>query len=134
MKNKPKWTRIVYIIGVIALIIGAIDPLEGSVVIAAGSVLAALTTYVTHDRHWKLFMLSFIMIATGVYFLFYLSSLGGFGGSSTLSWWWGILILPYPIGWLIVVILLIIRIAKRKKLFHTPSKRYSYESSPDPTR
>ena len=33
MKEKAKWTRIIYIIGVIALIIGAIDPLEGSVII-----------------------------------------------------------------------------------------------------
>ena len=43
MKNKAKWTRIIYIIGVIALIIGAIDPLEGSVVIIAGSALLALS-------------------------------------------------------------------------------------------
>jgi ABC-type multidrug transport system permease subunit len=54
------------------------------------------------------------MITVGVIFLFYLSSLGGFGGNSSLSWWWGLLILPYPIGWLMDVIMLIIR-AYRKK-------------------
>lgn len=104
-----------YIIGVIALIIGAIDPLEGSVVIAAGSFLIALSTYLTKDRHWKIFMVLMIMIFIGVFFMFYFSSLGGFGGTSTLSWWWGTLILPYPIGWLISIILLIFRAVKNVK-------------------
>jgi hypothetical protein len=108
MKNKIKWTRVAYISGVVALIIGALDPMEGSVVIAFGSVLIALSAYMTHDRHWKIFLLSLIMILTGVFFLFYLSSLGGFGGTATLSWWWGTLILPYPIGWLVSIVILII--------------------------
>jgi multisubunit Na+/H+ antiporter MnhB subunit len=113
MKEKINWVHILYIIGVVILIIGAIDPLEGSVVIASGSLLVALTTYLSHDRHWKIFLVSFIMIVLGVCFLFYFSSLGGFGGKSTLSWWWGTLILPYPIGWLIAVITLIVRVMKK---------------------
>jgi hypothetical protein len=116
MKEKIKWIRIIYIIGVIALIIGAIDPMEGSVVIASGSALVALSTFLTHDRHWKIFLVSFIMILIGVLSLFYLSSLGGFGGTSTRSWWWGVLILPYPIGWLISIVILIIRAVKKQKL------------------
>ena len=111
-----KWTRIIYILGIIALIIGAIDPLEGSVLIVVGSTLLALSTYLTRDRHWKTFLTSYIMILFGVFFLFYLSSLGGFGGKSTLSWWWGTLILPYPIGWFMTIITLIIRIVKKKRL------------------
>jgi hypothetical protein len=116
MKEKAKWIRVIYIIGVIALLIGVLDPLEGSVVIAAGSVLLALATYRAHDRHWKLFLLSLILIAMGVFSLFYLSSLGGFGGNSALSWWWGTLILPYPIGWLLAVVLIITRFVKKNKL------------------
>lgn len=115
MKDKIKWTRVVFIIGVIALILGAIDPLEGSVVIASGSALTALSAYLTHDRNWKIFVAALIMILIGLFFLFYLSSLGGFGGTATLSWWWGTLILPYPIGWLISIVLLIIRAVKKRK-------------------
>jgi hypothetical protein len=114
MKEKTKWTRVIYIIGVIAFIIGTLDPLEGSVLIVAGSVLIIVSTYVTRDQHWKIFLASLIMIVIGVIFLFYFSSLGGFGGTSTLSWWWGILILPYPIGWLISITVLIIRAVKKK--------------------
>jgi len=113
MKKKIKWTRVIYIIGVIALIIGVLDPLEGSVVITSGSALIALSTFITRDRHWKIFLLSFIMILTGVLFLFYLSSLGGFGGTSKLSWWWGLLILPYVLGWLASIITLITRAVKK---------------------
>ena len=115
MKDKTKWKRVIYIIGVIALVIGVLDPLEGSVVIAIGSSLITLSTYLTKDRHWKIFLASLISIIIGVFFLFYLSSLGGFGGTSTLSWWWGTLILPYPIGWLMSIILLIVRAVKKAK-------------------
>ena len=110
-----KWIRITYIIGVIALIIGILDPLEGSVVIASGIALLAFSTYLTHDRHWKIFFILLIMIVTGISFLFYFSLLGGFGGQSTLSWWWGTLIPSYTIGWLISIILMITRTVNKSK-------------------
>ena len=116
MSQNKDWKRILYVVGVIAFIIGSIDPLEGSVVIAAGASMIALSTYLTQDRHWKMFLASLIMIITGTVCLFYFSALGGFGGSSELSWWWATLILPYPIGWIINVVLFIVKgIRKRKE-------------------
>ncbi len=114
MQEKTKWMRIMYILGIIVLLIGALDPMEGSVVIAAGSTLIAFSTYITHDRHRKIFLTSFMLIVVGVCFLFYLSSLGGIGGKSALSMWWGILILPYPIGWLMTIITLLYRAFKKQ--------------------
>jgi len=110
-----KWIRITYIIGIIALIAGAIDPLEGSVIIVGGSALIALSTQLTHDRHRRIFLITSVMITMGVCLMLFFSSLGGFGGASTLSWWWCLLILPYPIGWLITIILLIIKAIKKIK-------------------
>ena len=115
MSKEVNWYKIVYIAGIVAFIIGSIDPLEGSVIIGIGSVLLAISTYFTHDRHWRIFVASLAMIIIGIFFLFYLSSLGGFGGKSTLSWWWGVFILPYPIGWLITIITLIVRAIKKFK-------------------
>ena len=109
MKTKTQWTKVLYIIGIVAIIIGVLDPLEGSVVILAGSAAISFSTYLNKDRHWKLFFTSFLMIVIGVFFLFYLSSLGGFGGNSSLSWWWGLLIIPYPAGWLLSIVLLVIK-------------------------
>jgi hypothetical protein len=115
MKTESKWVRIIYIVGIIALIIGIADPLEGSVVIASGSILITISTSLSRDRHRKIFLISMLLILTGVFFLFYLSSRGGFGGSSELSWWWGLLIAPYPAGWLVAIVTLIIRTFKREK-------------------
>lgn len=113
MKVNSNWKSIIFIIGVIALVLGFIDPLEGSVIIVAGSALIALSTQLTNDKHRKIFLSSFLLILFGVFFMFYFSSLGGFGGSSILSWWWILLILPYPIGWLMSVILLIFKTFKK---------------------
>jgi len=112
--KKIKWTKVMYYAGVTALIIGILDPLEGSVVITAGSLLITLAAFLSRDRHLKVFLLSSVLILSGVFFLFYFSSLGGFGGKSTLSWWWGMLILPYPAGWILTIVLLIIRQTRRK--------------------
>ncbi len=44
-----------------------------------------------------------ILIAVGVAALFGLSAVGGIGGRSGHSMWWGLLILPYPLGWLMAL-------------------------------
>jgi hypothetical protein len=116
MKVKGSWLRGIYITGVIALVLGAFDPMEGSIVIATGAMLLTVATYQWHDKYRKAFLVSFIFIAIGVFALFYLSSLGGFGGNSTVSWWWGLLIVPYPIGWLAAVVVFIIRYVKNRKV------------------
>jgi hypothetical protein len=122
MKQKITWTRVVFITGVVAFCLGTLDPLEGSVVIILGSFLIALSAYFKKDRHWKIFLSLFLLIAVGVFALFYLSSLGGFGGTSDLSWWWGLFILPYPLGWLATLVLLIVRAFKKPKLLETVFK------------
>ncbi len=115
MTKKIKWIKVLFIIGIAAMIIGAVDPLEGSVVILAGSAFITLSTFLNKDRYRKIFLVSFLMIILGIFFLFYLSSLGGFGGNSALSWWWGLLIIPYPIGWLVSIALLIIMAFRKKE-------------------
>lgn len=116
IKNK-NWKRTLFTIGVIALIVGALDPLEGSIIITIGSGLIVSSTQRMKDPYRKLFLAAFVMICFGVFFLFYLSGLGGFGGTSTLSWWLALLIVPYPVGWLLNVVLLIIRKLKKQKHF-----------------
>jgi len=116
MKEQTKLTRTLYRIGVVVMIIGAIDPLEGSVLILGGNLLLVISLFMTKDRHKKHFLTTLILIAVGVFFLFYLSSLGGFGGTSDLSWWWGTLILPYPAGWIFAIVMLIIRVKQKRKL------------------
>jgi hypothetical protein len=59
----------------------------------------------------------FLLIAVGVGAMFVLSALGGIGGKSGHSMWWGVLILPYPVGWLMALaaaILALIRFLKTR--------------------
>ncbi|HEX2926771.1 MAG TPA: hypothetical protein VHP38_11045 [Ruminiclostridium sp.] len=107
--DKQKLTRMIHIAGVVALILGAVDPMEGSVVIAGGSVLLAIWAYLANDKYKGLFLTGMVLILTGVFFLFYFSARGGIGGSSSYSWKWGLLMIPYPLGWLMDAIVLIIR-------------------------
>jgi len=94
------WSRILVIMGLIAMVIGAIDPLEGSLVILPGTGLVALGALLGSSRHRILLYWSFFLVAVGVGALWGLSALGGFGGNSGRSNWWGLVLLPYPVGWI----------------------------------
>lgn len=111
-----KRNKIIYWIGVALFFIGTLDPMEGSVIITAGALLISSCCFFEKVKYWKLFLTAFISIFIGVFFLFFLSSLGGFGGNSKLSWHWGLTILPYPVGWLMMIVLIILR--KRPNKFN----------------
>lgn len=115
MKEKTNWIQIIFIIGVIGLIAGALDPMEGSVVIGIGSILVAVASFLKNDRHKNYFILYSVLILVGVFFLFFWSNLGGFGGTSEYSIWWGLTIITYPLGWIASIVLLIIRTIQNKK-------------------
>lgn len=111
MAERSKRMRIIYIIGVVALIAGALDPMEGSVVIAVGSILLAWASVAAHDRYRTVFTASAIMIFVGVFSLWFASSLGGFDIKN--EWWWLMAILPYPLGWFAAIVTLIVKAVRR---------------------
>jgi hypothetical protein len=50
MKTCGPWSRILIIAGGIAMLVGALDPLEGSLIILPGSGLVALGTFLGHSE------------------------------------------------------------------------------------
>ena len=105
MNSSLLWSRILIVVGAVAMLLGTVDPLEGSLLILPGSGLIALGTFLRRGqrsvlRYW---LLVFILIAVGVGAMFVLSAFGGIGGKSGHSMWWGILLLPYPAGWLMAL-------------------------------
>lgn len=106
--NAPSvWKRALYPLGLAAMFVGTIDPLEGSVLIVIGIGLIALDAYLAHGRYTSLFIWSFALVVCGVAALWGLSSVGGFRltvEGTGLGPWWGLLILPYPVGWVLGVI------------------------------
>ena len=101
-----KYHKKIKVFATVLFILGTLDPMEGSVLILVGSLIIALMQGLQKGKYWKWYVFFTALIIFGVFFLFYLSSLGGFGGSSKLSIWYGLTILPYPIGWLGMVVLL----------------------------
>jgi len=101
--NYPRnaWSRFLIILGQIAMLLGAVDPMEGSILILPGSGLVALGTFLGRNEGGLIAyqVRVFILIAFGVGALWGLSSLGGIGGSTGRSMWWGMLTLPYLVGW-----------------------------------
>lgn len=118
MKTRDLLSQIMKVVGALAMAVGSVDPLEGSVLILPGSGLIALGMYLGGNdrrtvRYWTL---SFILIAVGVAAMFALSAVGGIGGQNGQSMWWGLTMLPYPAGWLMALaggIVGLIRLFKR---------------------
>jgi hypothetical protein len=98
-------------IGVLCLLGGSVDPLEGSVIVLPGCALVTLSTYLRRAEgkpfgYW-LFILG--MVTFGVAAMFVESSMGGLGGSRGISPWWGLLMVPYPLGVILGLVNLLFR-------------------------
>lgn len=93
-------SRILIIVGGIATVVGAIDPMEGSLLILPGSALMALGAFLGgSDRRIIAYRVCvFALFVLGIGALWGLSFMGGFGGASGRSMWWGLLLLPYLLG------------------------------------
>jgi hypothetical protein len=78
------------------MLIGAIDPLEGSLVILPAIAIVAIGGFLGKSRYRVLLYWACILAAFGVAALFVISAFGGMGSRSGHSMWWGLFILPYP--------------------------------------
>ena len=115
MSGRPRWSRGLLIAGLVAMVIGTIDPLEGSVVILLGGGLAAAGALLGKSRHRGLLCWAFGLLAAGVVAMIVLSVLGGTGGNTGRSNWWLLVVLPYPIGWLVGLIGAILGLWERRR-------------------
>ena len=88
-------------VGATALVLGAIDPLEGSIVIVIACAVVTVAAYLghLHARRWAAWGVA--LATLGVAALWATSAAGGIGGSTGRSYWWALLMLPYPVGWIL---------------------------------
>ncbi len=96
--------KVLSIAGLVMLIVGIIDPLEGSVVIVLGSILAFAGATVGRSAHRRLLLRAMILIVIGVALMIGISAMGGLGGDTGRSVWWSLLLIPYPVGWVMAVV------------------------------
>lgn len=83
------------------MLLGGIDPMEGSLAVLPGSGLFALAAYLGQAGRavLRVRLVIFLLIAIGVGALWGMSAFGGVGGKSGHSAWWLLLVLPYMLGW-----------------------------------
>ena len=96
-----RWSRPLLWIGAAALALGAVDPLEGSLAIVAGAGVSVVAAHLGHLRTRQRLDWGVALAALGVAVLWAMSAVGGVGPSTGRSYWWLLLIVPYPIGWLL---------------------------------
>jgi hypothetical protein len=111
--NRAAGARILLGVGLLGMLAGALDPLEGAVIILPGVGLAALGAFIGKSRYRKLLGLAFVLAALGVGAIFVMTALGGTGGSTGRSKWWGLVMLPYPVGWILGIAGAILALVKR---------------------
>ena len=101
MTIQSRWWRALFAVGIVAFVGGIVDPMEGSLVILAASVITLGALFLGHAErsataYW---MWVAVGMVVGVGALWGLSSVGGIGGNSGRSAWWGLSMLPYPVAW-----------------------------------
>jgi hypothetical protein len=111
----PWWRRVLLAFGTLCMLVGAIDPLEGSVIILPGAAMVALETFLGGSRHTRLLARAAALVGLGIVALFAVSALGGIGGPKGLPMWAGLVLLPYPIGWLMAVVGAVLRVIEARR-------------------
>jgi hypothetical protein len=119
MNARELWSRILITAGSIAMLVGALDPMQGSLVILPGSGLVTLGTFLYNTERGLLiqWLCIFGLIAFGVGALF-APGAWGLGGKSEHSLWWGVLVLPYPVGWVMGIVNLLFRLIRSVRHRH----------------
>ena len=104
MTARNRWSRALAAVGLVGMAISVLDPLEGAIVALASAAMIAAGAQIAQSRfraplHWAVGL-----IAAGIMIMIGMSAAGGVGGDTGRSFWWLLLLLPYPIGWLAAVI------------------------------
>jgi hypothetical protein len=99
------WSRVLVILGLFGMLVGALDPLEGSVIILPSAGLAAVGVYIGQTARRKLLYTAFLLIAIGVCAMLLYSFIGR-------SWVWAAMVVPYPIGWILGIVAAILSLVE----------------------
>ena len=102
--SRHRWGRTGLLVGLALMLIGLADPIEGSLVIAPGTGLAALGAWLLRSARRRPAVLGFLLVAIDVAAMWVLSAFGGVGGSTGRSVWWAVFMVPYPIGWVLSLV------------------------------
>ena len=103
-----------FYVGLFLSMIGVLFPLWGAPLVVAGSGILMVTTRRYGDPHARWYRVCFLMSVLGVISLWTRSAISGLDAEAALADGWGMLVLPYPLGWFGILILVFIRLFIRR--------------------
>ena len=71
-------------------------------------------------RYKKLILWSFALVVVGIAALWGMSAIGGFGDTSGRSNWWALVMVPYPVGWVMGIVGGILKLREARKASAKP--------------
>lgn len=104
MRSRAAWGELVILVGLVCMLLGAVDPLEGSLLILPGIGLTAGGAFVAGREERRRSAWAFLLATLGIGALWGLSAIGGIGGRSGHTPWWALTLIPYPAGWVMAVL------------------------------
>lgn len=101
MTTREKWTQALTIPGGLAVLIGGIDPLDGAIVVLAGTALLAAAAMIApcDPAVRRVRGISLALALIGFAAIWTLTALGGVGGTTVRSFLWAFLGLPLIAAW-----------------------------------
>ena len=101
--NATTWSRRLIWLGLFALALGTLDPLEGSLLILPAVILLAFAAHLGNLPTRRSLVWAAALVTLGVATLFAMSFIGGIGGDTGRSQLWALLLLPYVVGWILAL-------------------------------
>lgn len=102
--TRESWSRVLLIAGLVGMLTGAADPLEGSIIVLPAAAVCALGAFLGQYGRRKWVYLGFVLLTAGIGAMFALSAIGGVGGPTGRPLWWALVVLPYPAGWILEMV------------------------------
>lgn len=100
MTGSRRLPHVLVLLGLALMLVGALDPLEGSLVILPGAGLVAVGAGLARSPQRVITYWAFVLVAVGVQALWLLNAMGGL---AVRSFWWTLVIVPYPVGWVMAL-------------------------------
>jgi hypothetical protein len=116
MKTKLNGPVILLWTGLFVMVSGAVDPLEGSVMVLIGAACSLAGAVIGRKRRKPMLIWALGLVAAGVGILFGLSAIGGVGGDTGRSMIWLLAVLPYPVGWFLAMAGTVLALREKKKV------------------
>jgi hypothetical protein len=111
MGGRSRWAATLSFAGLAMMLVALLDPLEGFPLVLVGGALSTISARLIMSRWFRLLAWGLGLSLLGCAVMILLSARGGIGGSTGVSAVWGLTLVPYPVGALLLLLgtLLLIR-------------------------